>query len=332
MAPTPIGTNEMNALSRRVILPYITDTIYGSNALWFRLNAANRRSYQGGTQVEIPWMYQKLTNGGAFRGYDIVDVSPNESVKNGALEVKEYQVPISIDRRTLIKMNSPLAVANELSVRAEQARMELADILGTDLSTSEGSSGSTDAEDKQLTGLAAIVDAGSATTVYAGLTRSTNTWLNAQINSSTATLTLTALRSLASACTFGAHAPTIIRSRSEQYDRYWSLCMVNQRFMAGQGQKDDMLANAGFKNLSFDGIPWIVDDKTADGPNTSNSRIEMLNETVIELALIGGSEFDLTEWRRPVNQPGAMVQFLLWNGEVICTNPQLQGALTNVSA
>jgi len=330
MPTTPIGTSEVTAISRRVILPYITDTIYGSNALWFRLNAANRRSYQGGTQFEVPWMYQKLTNGGAFRGYDVVDISPNESIKNGALEMKEYEVPISIDRRTLIRMNSPLAIASELSIRAEQARMHLADLLGTDLSRSLGSSGTTDTVDKQITGLAAIVDAGGASTQYAGLTRSSNTWINAQINSSTTALTLTALRSQMSAGTKGANAPTLIRSRGMQYDRYWSLCMVNQRFMAGQGTSDAMLANAGFKNLVFDGVPWIVDDKVADGSNTSNSRIEFLNESVIELALIGNTEFDLTEWRRPPNQPGAMVQFLLWNGEVMCTNPQLQGALTAI--
>jgi hypothetical protein len=331
MSFTLIGTDEITSLSRRVILPFITDQVYASNALYFRLNAANRKRYEGGTHVEAPFMYRRLTNGGAFRGFDVVDVSPNETVKNGGWEMKEYEVPISIDRRTLIRMNSPLAVANELSVRAEQAKMHMADLLGTDLSQSEGSSGSTDAEDKQITGLAAVVDAGSATTAYAGLTRSTNPYLNAQINSTTATMTLTALRSAVSSCTFGAHSTTLIRSRSEQYDRFWSLCQVNQRFMAGQGQKDEALAQAGFTNLCFDNIPWIIDDKVADGPNTSNSRIEFLNETVFELAIFANTDFDLTDWRKPVDQPGVMTQFLLWNGEFMCTAPQLQGALTNIS-
>lgn len=334
MAPTIIGTDEVTALSRHIILPYITDTVYPSNALYYRAMAANRKSYEGGTHVEIPWMYTKLTNGGAYDGgYEVVDVSPNETVKNGALDMKHYQIPITIDRRTLKRMNTQMAIVNELTKLAKQARMQMAYMLGIDLSRSEGSSGA-GSELKQLTGLKAIVDAGGNTTTYAGLTRSTNTWLNAQINSSTATLTLSALRAQVSSQTFGGHAPTIIRSRTEQYDRFWSLCQANQRFMAGQGTQDVQLANAGFKNLVFDGIPWIVDDAVLDGPNTSNSRIEFLNENVIEMAMFmpEGQDFELTEWRKPVDQPGAMTQFLLTDLEVICTNPQLQGALTNVSA
>jgi hypothetical protein len=330
--PTIIGTDEVLSLSRRIILPYITDQVYGSNAFFFRLNSSGKKRYEGGTHIEAPFMYQELTNGGAFQGYDVVDVSPQESIKNGGWDMKEYQQPITIDRRTLIRMNSSQAVANELAVRGEQARMQLASNLGTDLSRSEGSSG-TGSDLKKITGTLAVIDAGGNTTAYAGLTRSSNTYLNAQIDSSTATLTLTALRNGVSNCTFGAHSTTLIRSRSEQYNRYWSLCVTNQRFMAGQGQSDAMLAQAGFKNLSFDDIPWIVDDKVVDGANTSNSRIELLNENVFELAIFGGQDFTMEDdWRKPVNQPGAMTHFLFWNGEVLCTAPQLQGALTAVTA
>ena len=334
MAPTIIGTNEVTALSRHIILPYITDTVYPSNALFYRAFSANPKSYEGGTHVEIPWMYQKLTNGGAYDGgYDVVDVSPNETVKNGALDMKHYQIPITIDRRTLKRMNTQMAIVNELTKLAKQAKMQMSYLLGLDLSRSEGSSGA-GSELKQLTGLKAIIDAGGNTTTYAGLTRSANTWLNAQINSTTTTLTLSALRAQVSSQTFGGHTPTLARSRTEQYDRFWSLCQANQRFMAGQGTTDVQLANAGFKNLVFDGIPWIVDDAVLDGANSSNSRIEFLNENVIEVAMFmpEGSDFELTEWRKPVDQPGAMTQFLLTDLEVICTNPQLQGALTAIAA
>lgn len=334
MAPTIVGTNEVTALSRHIILPYITDTVYPSNALYYRAMAANRKNYEGGTHVEIPWMYQKLTNGGAYDGgYEVVDVSPNETVRNGALDMKHYEVPITIDRRTLKRMNTKMAIVNELTKLAEQARMHMAYLLGLDLSRSEGSSG-TGSDLKKLTGLAAIVDAGGSTTEYAGLTRAAYTWLNAQINSTTTTLTQSALRAQVSSQTFGGHTPTLIRSRTEQYDRYWALCLANQRLMAGQGGSDAQLANAGFKNLTFDGIPWIVDDAVIDGPNTSNSRIEFLNENVIEIAVFmpEGQDFELTEWRKPVDQPGAMTQFLLTDLEVICTNPQLQGAMTAIAA
>ena len=95
---------------------------------------------------------------------------------------------------------------------------------------------------------------------------------------------------------------------------------------------DQQLLSAGFTNVLFDNIPWILDDKTMDGPNSSNSRIEFINETVIELATYQGGEFEVQDWRMSVNQPGAMTSFILWTGEIICPNPQLQGAMTAVTA
>lgn len=333
MAPTIVGTDEVTSLSRRIILPYITDQVYGSNALLYRLAAANRKSYQGGTHFEVPFMYTKPTNGGAYDGaYDQVNVDPWETVKNGAFEIKYYEVPLTIDERTIDRMNSDLAVANELTQKAETAKMHLADILGTDLSQAEGTSDATASNQVKLTGLKAVVDDTTNTTTYGGLTRSTNTWLNAQLDASTATLTLSALRSLISDCTKGAHAPTIIRTRKEQYNRLWSLLVSNQRFMVGESGFDEALAAAGFRNLLFDNIPVIIDDKVLDGPNSSNGRIEALNENVMELAVLGGGEFSMTDWRHPVDQPSAMTSFCKWKGELICTAPQLQGALTNVSA
>lgn len=331
MAPTIVGTDEVTALSRRIILPYLTDLVYGTNALLFRLNAANRKNYEGGTHIEVPFIVRKPPVGGAWDGaYDVVDVSPWETTINGGGEIKDYQHPLTIDRKTLRRMNNPAAIANILTKKLEEAKMHLADLIGTDLSRSEGSSDAVAANHKKLTGLAAIVDDGTATSDYLTLSRATYPELNAQIDSTTAAMTMVALESVALDCRKGGHATTLIRSRKEQYLRFWSLNQAMQRYPVGEAGTDVQLASAGFTNLLFDNIPWIIDDKVADGANTSNSRIEFLNENVIELATYQGGEFELTPWRTPVNQPGAMTSFALWNGEIICTNPQLQGALTAV--
>lgn len=333
MAPTIVGTDEVTSLSRRIILPFITDLVYGSNALLYRLNSANRRNLQGGTHIEVPFIVSKPTNGGAWDGaYEVVDVSPWETTINGAFEIKDYQHPLTIDRRTLRRMDSPLAIANVLRKKAEEAKMHLADLIGTDLSQSEGSSDTVAANQKKLTGLKAVIDDTTNTANYGELSRSTYTELQANLDAATATLTMTALESLSLDCQHGGHAPTLIRSRKEQYQRYWSLNQAMQRFPVGEAGSDMALASAGFRNLLFDNIPWIIDDKVMDGPNSSNSRIEFLCEDVIELYTYQGGEFEITDWRVPVNQPGAMTSFVLWNGEVICTNPQLQGALTAVTA
>lgn len=317
--PTLIGTNAVTSLSRRHILPVIVDQVYGTNALYWRLNQANKKYISGGTQVEVPFMYSEFTNGGPYQGYDVLDVAPNDTVKNGGWDIKQHYVPVTVDGLTLAKCNTPDAVVNLLTVLWEQARMQMADNLGVGL-YSDGSNA------KEIDGLKGAVDAGSVTTSYAGLTRSSNTWINSQVDSSTATLTLLSIRNLISSCTKGGHTPTILLSRKEQYNRVWALLQPVQRFIT----TDETMTNAGFQNISVDNIPWVLDDKVFDGPNSSNSAILALNEDVIQLATFSNTDFFLEDFQKPVNQD-AMVGKLLWYGNLMILNPSTCGKMTNVS-
>ncbi|MFG0329857.1 MAG: phage major capsid protein [Phycisphaerales bacterium] len=336
MAPTIVGVDEVTSLSRRIIVPYITDQAYPSNALFFRLNAANRKRYEGGTHFEVPLLHQMQTNGGAYDGEGevIADIAAQDNVKNMAFEAKYYQVPITLYERTLDRMNTSLAIANEMRVRATDAKMKMADLVGTDVSQSLGSSGA-GAVLKQVTGLAAIIDDGTNAANYGELVRASNTYLNAQVDSATTAMTLLALRTMVGNCTFGAHSTTLIRSRVEQYNRYWALVQANQRFNVGDAGSDTALGAAGFRNLLFDNIPWVVDSKVEDGTGAggaTNSQIEFLCETVMEIATIGSGEFSMTDWRYKIDQPSAMTAFLKWKGELICSAPQLQGKFTAIES
>lgn len=319
--PTLIGTNAVNSLSRRHILPVIVDQVYNTNALFWRLNQANKKYISGGVHVEVPMMYAELTNGGPYQGYDLLDVAPNDTIKNGGWDIKQHYVPVTVDGLTLAKCNTPEAVVNLLKVQWEQARMQMASNLG------DGLYSDTVTNTKEIDGLKGAVDAGSVATSYAGLVRSTNTWLNSQVDSSTATLTMASLRTMVSNCTVGGHSPTIILSRKEQYNRLWKLMQDQQRFIT----PDQTMTNAGFQNISFDGIPWVLDSKVFDGPSASNSAILFLNEDVIQLACFSNTDFMMEDFQKPINQD-AMTGRLTWYGNLMVLNTQVQGKMTNVSA
>ena len=87
---TPIGTNSITAISRRFILPEIADNVYLDNVLFWRLNAANKKLIQGGTQIEIPLMYAAFVSGGAYQGFDVLDVSPSDTVQSAAFDWRQY--------------------------------------------------------------------------------------------------------------------------------------------------------------------------------------------------------------------------------------------------
>lgn len=322
MAATVVGTDVVTSLSRRFILPTIIDQIYGTNALFWRLNSAGKKRYiQGGTHVEVPFMYAEFSNGGPFQGYDLLDTAPNDTVKNGVFEMKQHHVPVSIDDRTLVRFNSPDSAFSGLSFLWEQARMQLASNIGTGLYSDAVTN------PKQISGLQGAVDAGGVATTYAGLTRASNTYLNSQVDSTTATLTLSALNTWQSSFEKGGYTNTLILSRKEQYNRLWALLIANQRYEA----RDETLTNAGFTNLLFNNVPWVKDDKVFDGPNASNSAIVGLCEDVIELAIFGNTDFAMEDFRKPTNQM-AMVGFLLCYLELMVLAPRVQGKMTNVSA
>jgi hypothetical protein len=322
---TPIGTNVVTSLARRYILPEIVDTIYDSNPIFYRMNAANKRIIRGGTQIEVPFMYKRFSAGGPYQGYDVLTVTPSDTVKNGAWDWKQHYVPVVVDGLTLIKTDSAEAIANFIQMYFQQAEEEMAENLGAGL----WSDGVTNTKD--IDGIEGAVDAGGVLTTYGGLTRASNTWLNAKVDSSTSALTLATMQTLFGRTSSGGRHPTIIASRQEQYNRYWALAQADQTFDTGVGGHDEQLASAGFTNLLFNNVPWVVDSHVPDGPDTSNSGIYFLNEDYMFLAVSPRADFYLEDFQKPVDQD-AMVAKLLWAGNFVLRNPQRQGKMTNVSS
>ena len=270
-------------------------------------------------------MYKRYTTGGTYTGYDVLATTPQDTIKNGALDWAQYYNTVTVDGLTLIKNESAEAIANYVVLGFEQAEIEMAQNLNTGI-WSDGA-----ADPKAIVGLEAIVDDGGVAAAYAGITRSSNTWWNAQDDSTSATLTLTVLQSLFSSATQGGRHPTLIASRSDQYNRYWNLNTSQQRFPVNAMGHDEQLASSGFTNLLFNNIPWCIDDGVFDGPDTSNSAVVMLNEDFLRFAVSPRADFALGDFQEPVNQD-AMVAKLLWAGQLISTNCNVHGKLSGITA
>ena len=319
--PTAIGTSTVTAITRHFIMPEVTDVIYNSNLFFYRMNQA-KKIIPGGTQLEFPFMFQAMSAGGAYSGLDVLTITQSDTIKNGVWDWKQHYVPVVVDGLTMIKTDSPLAIANFIRLQFEQAEMQMADNLGTGIM----SDGSTNA--KELDGFGLAID---STGTYGGLARSTNSWLAAQEDSSTSALTLTALQSMFGNCKKGGRSPSLLLSRQEQYNRYWKLASDKQNIYTEPIARDSQLASLGFDNLLFNGVPWCVDDKVFDGPNASNSAILMLNEDFIHLAVSPRADFYLEDFQTPITQD-AMVSKLLWAGNVIVRHPARCGKMTALTS
>ncbi len=322
MAVTPIGTNTVTALSRRLILPRIVDNVYNSNVLFYRWYHANKFTQQGGTQIEQPLMYSRMAAGGSYQGYQLLNVTPTDSIQNAAFPWAQYYTPVTIDGLTLLRADSPLAIADFVATQFKQAEMDMSDNLGSGL-WSDG----TNAND--IIGLRQAVDNGSVASSYGAINHSGNTWWNAQIDSSTTTMTLLALQNLFGSCTQGGRAPTIIFSTQANYNRYWNLNLTPQQFPVQPGGKDMQLAQAGFENLLFNGVPWLVDSHIPTSGSEGN--LFFLNEDYAQIVTASRADFHLQDFQTPVNQD-AMTALLLWAGQLVISNIQRQGKFTAIAA
>src|SRR5271156_4340794 len=98
---TPIGVNTVNSISRQHIIGEVVDNVYASNALTFRICARHKKMLEGGTQIEQPIAWSHFAAGGFYSGFDLLDVTPSDTIKNAAWDWKFADVPVSVDGGTL---------------------------------------------------------------------------------------------------------------------------------------------------------------------------------------------------------------------------------------
>ena len=332
---TPVGANDVTAIVNRFLMDELTDVVYPSNTLTFRWNRMNKITQQGGYQIEAPLLYTKMSAGGWFSGYQTLTITPTDAVKNLAWDWKFAYVPIVVDWTTLVKVDNPRALYNYIAQRWQQGEMEIADILGFGLwGTAISTDGTTPPDALNPDGLKTIIDNGTVNATYAGNTRAgfnSTSALNAQIDSTSSTLTTNVLEDLWISCSDGARHPTVIFSRKEQYARYYKTQLQFTQWTVPAGGIDEVQATAGFSNLTFNQVPWIIDSHVFDGPSTANSAICMLNEDYLEVVVSENGDFYMEPFQTALNQ-AAMVGKLYWAGNVTCTAPYKQGKLTNISA
>lgn len=312
---TPLGTNVVTSIVRQHIMPTIVDNVFNSNPIFFRINKS-KRFIRGGTQIEVPVMYGRFGNGGAYSGYDSLNVSPNDTIKTIAFDWKQYYVPVSIDGLTLIKTDNPEAIADIIKLQFAQAEMEMAENLGSDMFAFVQGAKAIDSLDR-------AVDSGGT---YGGIDRSTNTWWAANETTTSTSMTRAALNSLFSAASVGGRHPSIIVSGQDQYNRYYNIGVANQSIQQGPVAYDEQLYAGGFTNLLFNGIPWVKDPHVRDQSgalNGTSSTVYMLNEDFIYWCVSPRADMMIEDFQTPITQD-AMSTKMLWAGNLIVTNCKRQ--------
>lgn len=332
-------SNRIQTTTLEKYMPKAVDTVLNSNVFATRMLKKARE--WSGRKYRIPVKIEKNTNSGSFSGFDVFTVAASDTRRNMEYDFKSFHqtVTLPLDEIT-VNDAADTQVLELVGLEVASSAEDMADSIGTVFyGDGTGNSG------KDFLGLGAIVDDGSSVATIGGLSRSTFPTLASTVTSS-ATLSLAAMRTLYYAITSGGQRPTVGISNETVFALYESLLFPQERYAT---DAKDLVRGTGALELFFKGFPLLPDEKA------TAQTLFFLNENYIDwrartfaqseaipykLSQIEGNDytsqmkglgFSWTGWIRPTNS-ASLVGHILLGGELMTSNPKRHGKLTNVAS
>ncbi len=272
--------DQISAITQKKYIPKLVDNIFDSNLLLKMLKEKSMMDVTGGTSIMTPLNYATTSANGWFSGADTLDTTDNEVITSAEYQWKQSYANITIKRIDELKNSGDAAILNFVKSKTQIAEKTLADTIGTGLYNA-----GTDSK-----AIAGLRFACANTSTLGGIDQSTYSWWQCQKDSTTTTLTLSALQTQYNAATIDNDKPDIIVATRANYNRYYNLLTPQQRF------QDAKVAAAGFENLMFNGTPFSVDSKVPA------NHLFMLNSKYIHLCIHPDENFRFEPFVKPVNQ------------------------------
>lgn len=291
----------------------LTDNIFQSSALMSKLKG-QQVSCDGGAKILEPLMYVKNSTAGSYDGYDTLDTTPQTIATNAEFKWKQYSVSVSISGKEEIQNSGEAAAINLIKARFDNASSSLVEDMNEDL-YGDGTGNLS----KAIDGLGIMVESSGT---YGNIDRSDsdNTWWQAYEENTSASLTLDYMRTaLMTSSKGGTDKADLIVTTQTLIEAYMALVEPHLRLT------NTKLADSGFMNYEFHGIPIVWDEQCPSGV------MYFLNTKYFKLRYHPSANFKTTEFRVPTNQD-AKVAFILWKGNLTCSNCKRQGKLTGKTA
>ncbi len=316
-------TSEALLATDRYFSPKVVDQLFKSNALLFMMRR-QADLIDGGTSIELPHLIAESPDFAWFTEYGTYDVSQTQQFDAGRLDWKYGTQPVLISEAELLKnSSSKLRRMRHVRLKNEAAAKTMADKFATAMFAATPATNAIDSID---------VAVSAGTTTYAGITRATSgvglLWA-ADVDSTTTTTSLGALQQSYGDATEGDDHPTVAVTSQTGFNRYWNLLTPTQR------QGTDLMGEAGFQSLMFNGIPVIVDSHVQRvGGVNSHATADywyFLNLNYLRIVAHQEAYFKFRSSPMPINQWVHIGRYFFM-GNVVCDAPRYQAKLSALTA
>jgi hypothetical protein len=305
-----LSIDQLNAVTSKYYAKKLRDNVFDSNVVVKKLmEGGSYKSVNGGTVISESLNYAQTSASGWYQGADMLSTTDNENITNAEYEWCSAYAGVSITEEDELKNSGDAAQLNLLKSKMQIAEKTLKDILGTGV-FSDGTTA------KSIVGLRAII--GTASTV-GGIVQADNAWWQGQVDSTTATNSISAMNLVYQDCTIDSEKPDLIVGTRSTYNSYYSLLQPQQRF------QDEKTASGGFQNLMFNGAPFVHDS------HCPTNHIFFLNLAHLHLYYHPERNISFEKFQKPIGQQVKVSRFL-WMGALGSSNIRLQGKMSAVAA
>lgn len=296
------------------------DQIFDATPFWFWLRDKGKLEPEtGGRFISEPLQYAKNENIKWIGKGGTVKLNDFEFLTIAQYDWKYLVAPIVRFMTDDHQNRGKNQILSLMNAKLENARNSLSDELETRLAAGA-------ATGQEMDGLQHLVqDDPTSSTTVGGINQSTNSWWqNQQIGmtgSSFGTNGIANMRTLLYNCqnNLGQDRPDIIVSGQQPFEWYEDTILDN--YYQTQNRR---LADAGFDNQSFKGIPMIW------SPSIADTRMYFLNTQFLKMRFDPGLNFDMTEWKPIPEQPKDRAAQIVFAGVLTASRRRCQGILHGI--
>lgn len=308
----------------------LRDNLSKNNALLDRLRRrGNVDPISGGSVILEEILYDDgLSTGGAYSGYDVIDITPRRVVTAAQFPIKQYAEAVSMSGTELLQNSGRERVIDLLTARISAAEMRLVNQIGADIfGDGTGYSG------KAISGLGSIVSTTPTSGVVGGIDRATNTWWqNKEFNATVdggealdATNIQQYMNQMAISLIRGRSRPDLIVAGNDAYEYYLNSLQAIQRIT-----DDNSAAGSGFPSLKYYGGGVSADVILGGGIGGPENPKYMyfLNTEFLYFRPHRERDFvTIGEGNRESVNQDAIVRLIGWAGNLTTSGPQFMGVL-----
>lgn len=245
-----IPISAINSITNLKFIPKMADNITVSNAVLMRLKKSGRmQTLDGGQDIRQPVNYAFNQYFQWYAGSETLATASNDKKTALVFDWKQFNIPITISGLDVLKNSGESKVLDHV-----QTEMKIAEnSIKENFSIGVYSAGT---DPKSITGLRVAIN---TTSTYGGISQSAESWLQGQVDSTTTALSLGALQTMWEAASEDNDSPTFLAGTKVLFSSYYAKLQPQQRF------QDAETASGGFKNLLFNGAPFIAESHVPTG-------------------------------------------------------------------